>query len=296
MWNCGHDERPASGGGEPFAGGNQGAPDALGTEAIAANYFAVDPVFGVVPDCVPVDPVAPGAPPLWFMSPVSFSCIVLPGAGCSPWAFVFPFAGVCGCMFLAAGSWFWVPWAIAEVAKMTAPATRNALSMPSSYVGFSVPGQRVEWRDVPHRPPDFQMSSLQAFWGRRGGALGARSRPHLLDPDHDEAQAGQWNAPLFLAALAAMELKHQFRENLARHFLSEGRLRLGSLLPDSPTNNKLGSRKFSALGDKIMRWTILAGVVAIFLILDQLKYSGYYGREVTSAIENGTRRIGAMLR
>jgi hypothetical protein len=45
-----------------------------------------------------------------------------------------------------------------------------------------------------------------------------------------------------------------------------------------------------------MRWTILAGVVAIFLILDQLKYSGYYGREVTSAIENGARRIGAMLR
>lgn len=27
----------------------------------------VVPVFGVVPDCVPVEPVAPEAPPLWFI-------------------------------------------------------------------------------------------------------------------------------------------------------------------------------------------------------------------------------------
>jgi hypothetical protein len=47
----------------------------------------------VTPDCVPVDPVAPGAPPLWFMRPVSFSCIVLPGAGCWPCAFVWLPAG-----------------------------------------------------------------------------------------------------------------------------------------------------------------------------------------------------------
>jgi hypothetical protein len=45
-----------------------------------------------------------------------------------------------------------------------------------------------------------------------------------------------------------------------------------------------------------MRWTILAVVVAIFLILDQLKYSGYYGREVTSAIEKGAGRIRVLFR
>ena len=58
-------------------------PGTLGTEAVTVDYFEV-PVFGVVPDCVPVDPVAPGAPPLWFVMLESFSCIVRFAAGCSP--------------------------------------------------------------------------------------------------------------------------------------------------------------------------------------------------------------------
>ena len=40
-----------------------------------------------------------------------------------------------------------------------------------------------------------------------------------------------------------------------------------------------------------MRWTILALAVVFSLIIDQLKYSGYYRHEVASAIEIGVARI-----
>jgi hypothetical protein len=46
----------------------------------------------------------------------------------------------------------------------------------------------------------------------------------------------------------------------------------------------------------MMRWTILALVVAFSLIIDQLKYAGYYRHEVVSAIEKGTARIGVWFR
>ena len=45
-----------------------------------------------------------------------------------------------------------------------------------------------------------------------------------------------------------------------------------------------------------MRWTILALVIVLFLIFDQLNYSGHYGREITSVIEKGAARIAALFR
>src|SRR5882757_607772 len=116
------------------------------------GYFGVPvaPVFGVVPDCVPVEPVAPGAPPLWFIKPVSFSCMVRPAAGCSPWALVFPLAGVCGCCWGVVLGGLWVLCcAKTEVAKTTAPAITSGLrDMPSSSVELHL-RQRASCASVP---------------------------------------------------------------------------------------------------------------------------------------------------
>jgi hypothetical protein len=45
-----------------------------------------------------------------------------------------------------------------------------------------------------------------------------------------------------------------------------------------------------------MRWTILALVVVLSLIIDQLKYSSYYRHEVASAIDKGTARNSVWFR
>jgi hypothetical protein len=45
-----------------------------------------------------------------------------------------------------------------------------------------------------------------------------------------------------------------------------------------------------------MRWTILAVIVAISLIIDRLNYSGNYRHGVISAIEKGAARITAWFR
>jgi hypothetical protein len=46
----------------------------------------------------------------------------------------------------------------------------------------------------------------------------------------------------------------------------------------------------------MMRWTILALVVVVGLIVDQLNYSGYYRQEVVRVIDKGAARIGAWFR
>ena len=45
-----------------------------------------------------------------------------------------------------------------------------------------------------------------------------------------------------------------------------------------------------------MRATILALVVVFSLIVDQLRYSGYYRHEVTSAVKKGIARIAIWFR
>jgi hypothetical protein len=45
-----------------------------------------------------------------------------------------------------------------------------------------------------------------------------------------------------------------------------------------------------------MRWTILALVVVFSLIVDQLRFSGYYRHEVTSTIEKGIAGIAVWFR
>jgi hypothetical protein len=43
-----------------------------------------------------------------------------------------------------------------------------------------------------------------------------------------------------------------------------------------------------------MRWAIIAVVLAVALIMDQLRFSGYYRQQVVGAVENGVQRIGRL--
>ncbi len=45
-----------------------------------------------------------------------------------------------------------------------------------------------------------------------------------------------------------------------------------------------------------MRWTILALVVVVSLIVDQLRFSGYYRHEVINTIDKGAARIAVWFR
>jgi hypothetical protein len=49
-------------------------------------------------------------------------------------------------------------------------------------------------------------------------------------------------------------------------------------------------------GDEVMRLTILAFVVVTGLIIDQVRFYGYYRRETVNTVEKGVARIAIWFR